>query len=112
MTQLSDGRVGYIHIPDMGADGHPRVHQVVLPADPQGRAGRRRPRQRRRQRLADDHRAAARELLAIGFARTNDDAHDLPGTVFHGHMVCLLNETSASDGDIFPAMFRRPASAR
>ena len=22
-------------------------------------------------------------------------------------MVCLLNETSASDGDIFPAMFRR-----
>ncbi|MCH7548605.1 MAG: peptidase S41, partial [Candidatus Krumholzibacteriota bacterium] len=28
-------------------------------------------------------------------------------TVFHGHLVCLINETSASDGDIFPAMFRQ-----
>jgi tricorn protease len=27
--------------------------------------------------------------------------------VFNGHLVCLLNETSASDGDIFPAMFKR-----
>ncbi|MEO6594043.1 MAG: S41 family peptidase [Planctomycetota bacterium] len=26
---------------------------------------------------------------------------------FHGQPVCLLNETSASDGDIFPAMFKR-----
>ena len=29
-----------------------------------------------------------------------------PGTVFNGHLVCLLNETSASDGDIFPHRFR------
>jgi tricorn protease len=26
--------------------------------------------------------------------------------VFHGHKVCLINETSASDGDIFPHYFR------
>jgi tricorn protease len=26
--------------------------------------------------------------------------------VFHGHLACLLDEDSASDGDIFPAMFR------
>jgi tricorn protease len=26
--------------------------------------------------------------------------------MFHGHLVCLLDENSASDGDIFPAMFR------
>ena len=37
-TELSDGRVGYLHMPDMGADGHPRVHQVVLPADRARRA--------------------------------------------------------------------------
>jgi tricorn protease len=29
-----------------------------------------------------------------------------PATVFHGHMACLLSETSASDGDIFPYYFR------
>jgi tricorn protease len=27
--------------------------------------------------------------------------------VFHGHKVAILNETSASDGDIFPHMFRK-----
>ena len=32
VAQLSGGKVGYIHIPDMGA-GTARVHQVVLPAD-------------------------------------------------------------------------------
>ena len=26
--------------------------------------------------------------------------------MFHGHLVCILDEDSASDGDIFPAMFR------
>ena len=30
-----------------------------------------------------------------------------PDTIFYGHLVCLLNETSASDGDIFPYMFRK-----
>ena len=30
-----------------------------------------------------------------------------PNVVFHGHLVCLINENSASDGDIFPATFRR-----
>ena len=27
--------------------------------------------------------------------------------VFHGHLVCVLNQNSASDGDIFPAMFKQ-----
>ena len=29
-----------------------------------------------------------------------EDVSTYPNTVFHGHLVCLLNETSASDGDI------------
>ena len=29
-----------------------------------------------------------------------------PDVVFTGHMVTLIDETSASDGDIFPYMFR------
>ncbi len=30
-----------------------------------------------------------------------------PNTVFFGHMVCLINQTSGSDGDIFPARFKK-----
>ncbi len=48
-----------------------------------------------------------RELLGTGFSRTFEWPGTYPGTVFHGHMVCLINETSASDGDIFPAAFRQ-----
>ena len=48
-----------------------------------------------------------RTLLATGFSRTNEDTTTYPSVVFYGQMVCLLNETSASDGDIFPNMFRK-----
>jgi tricorn protease len=48
-----------------------------------------------------------RTVLATNFSRTNDDAGTYPDAVFHGSLVCLLNENSASDGDIFPAMFRQ-----
>ena len=47
-----------------------------------------------------------RKLLATGMPRTDETTNTYPGTVFHGHLVCLLDEDSASDGDIFPAMFR------
>jgi len=47
-----------------------------------------------------------RRALAAGFSRTNEVGTTYPDGVFLGPMVCLLNENSASDGDIFPAMFR------
>src|ERR1051325_3055659 len=47
-----------------------------------------------------------RKLLALGYARTNDKATTYPDQVFLGPMAAILNENSASDGDIFPAMFR------
>jgi tricorn protease len=48
-----------------------------------------------------------RELLGTRFARNNDTPGTYPGTVFYGHMACILDEDSASDGDIFPHMFRQ-----
>jgi tricorn protease len=48
-----------------------------------------------------------RELLGTRFARTSDNALTYPYVVFHGRMVCALNQTSGSDGDIFPAMFKQ-----
>jgi tricorn protease len=47
-----------------------------------------------------------RKLLAAQFARTNEFPNTYPDGVFVGPKACLLNENSASDGDIFPAMFR------
>jgi tricorn protease len=47
-----------------------------------------------------------RELLGTRFARNNDWPGTYPAQTFYGHMACLISEDSASDGDIFPHMFR------
>jgi tricorn protease len=107
VEKLTDGKVGYIHIPDMGANGirefikqfYPQIRKEGLVVDVRGNGG-----GNVSQMLIERLR---RQLLSTGFSRTNDEATTYPGTVFHGAMVCLLNENSASDGDIFPYMFRR-----
>jgi len=48
-----------------------------------------------------------RKLLGIDFARGSESFGTYPAQVFHGHMAVLISETSASDGDIFPYMFRQ-----
>jgi len=47
------------------------------------------------------------KLLGTRFGYASDFPQTYPYTVFHGHLVCLLNQTSASDGDIFPARFKK-----
>jgi tricorn protease len=42
----------------------------------------------------------------LNYSRTVDEANTYPDQVFIGPMVALLDGNSASDGDIFPAMFR------
>jgi tricorn protease len=106
VEQMTGGRVGYLHIPNMSAEGlrefikyfYGQVRKEGLIVDVRGNGG-----GNVSQMLIERLR---RELLATNFARTWKDARTYPQTVFHGHMVCLLDETSASDGDIFPAMFR------
>jgi len=108
VDKMSGGKVGYLHVPNMGAEGI-REFIKYFYGQLDGKEG-----------LVIDVRANGggnvsqmlierlrRALLATGFARTNDYATTYPSTMFYGHMVCLLNETSASDGDIFPAMFRK-----
>src|SRR5262249_34177042 len=41
-----------------------------------------------------------------GYSRTFKEPNTYPDGVFVGPMAALLDENSASDGDIFPAMFR------
>jgi tricorn protease len=49
----------------------------------------------------------SRKVLGYNFARANEDATTYPDGAFRGPMVAILNENSASDGDIFPYMFRQ-----
>jgi tricorn protease len=106
VEQLSGGRLGYLHIPDMGANGIREFIKYFYG-------------QTRKEGLVVDARANGggnvsrmlierlrRQLLAMQYARTSEIPNTYPDGVFIGPMVCLLNENSASDGDIFPAMFR------
>ncbi len=107
VSRLSDGRAGYIHIPDMGANGirefikwfYPQIRKEGLVVDVRYNGG-----GNVSQMLIERLR---RELLATGFSRTSDSPSTYPSAVFHGHLVCVLNQNSASDGDIFPAMFKQ-----
>jgi tricorn protease len=48
-----------------------------------------------------------RKVLGYNFTRLNEDATTYPDQTFRGPMAAILDENSASDGDIFPYMFRQ-----
>ena len=106
VDQLSDGKVGYIHIPDMGAPGirefikwyYPQIRKEGLVVDVRANGGGNVSQmlieRLRRQLLgrASPHERDSRNLSRPGVPRP------------HGGM---LNQNSSSDGDIFPSMFRQ-----
>ena len=106
VTEATDGRVGYLHIPDMGSNGirefikwyYPQIRKDGLVVDVRGNGG-----GNVSQMLIERLR---RELLGLTYVRTAERANTYPNRVFTGPMVALMNETSASDGDIFSAMFQ------
>ena len=106
VEQATGGRVGYIHIPDMGANGirefikwyYPQIRKEALIVDVRANGG------GNVSRMLIER--LRRKLLALNYSRTTDEANTYPDGVFIGPMVALLDGNSASDGDIFPAMFR------
>lgn len=106
VTKLTDGRVGYLHIPDMGPDGiaefikwyYPQIRKQGLIVDVRGNGG--------GNVSAMILERLSRTVLGTRFGRVPEVPGTYPGTAFYGHMACLISETSASDGDIFPYYFR------
>ncbi len=106
VSRLSEGKVGYIHIPNMGPDGlnefvkhfYPQLQKKALIIDVRGNGG-----GSVSPMIIERLR---REMAMVGIARNTIPAPD-PEAVFLGPMVCLMDEFSASDGDIFPYRFKK-----
>lgn len=104
-NKKSGGEIGYVHIPDMGRPGLNEFTKLYFP-------------QIRKKGLIVDVRGNGggfvspliierlrRAMVMIGIARNGTPRPD-PSDVFVGPMVTLINEFSASDGDIFPYRFK------
>jgi tricorn protease len=106
VEEETNGRVGYIHIPDMGAAGirefikwyYPQIHKEGLVVDVRANGG------GNVSRMLIER--LRRKLLGVNYSRADDFGSTYPDGVFLGPMVALLDGNSASDGDIFPWMFR------
>ena len=107
VAQMTNGRVGYIHIPDMGAAGirefikwyYPQLDKEGMIVDVRANGG------GNISRMIIER--LRRKALGVNFSRTNESATTYPDAAAPNAMVAILNENSASDGDIFPYMFRQ-----
>jgi tricorn protease len=101
----TQGRVGYIHVPDMGVPGlnefvryfYPQFRKEALIVDIRGNGG-----GNVSPMLIERLR---REAAMVDIARNMAPSLD-PGGLIPGPKVCLMDEFSASDGDIFAYRFR------
>lgn len=106
VSKATNGKVGYIHIPDMGVRGlnefvkhfYPQLRKKALIIDVRRNGG-----GSVSPMVAERLR---REIVMVGMARNTAPGTD-PGAVMIGPKVCLMDEFSASDGDIFPYRFRK-----
>lgn len=106
VSEMTSGRVGYIHIPDMGAAGirefikwyYPQLDKEGLVVDVRANGG------GNVSRMLIER--LRRKVLGVNYRRGDEDGTTYPDGTFLGPMVAILNENSASDGDIFPYMFR------
>jgi tricorn protease len=106
VDEISGGKVGYLHVPDMGGPGirefikwyYPQLKKEGLIIDVRANGG------GNVSRMLIER--LQRKPLASQFGRTIQEPALYPDGTFIGPMVTLLNENSSSDGDIFPAMFR------
>ena len=106
VNQKTNGKVGYVHIPDMGVAGlnefvkhfYPQLGKEALIIDDRGNGGGNvSPMITERLR---------REIALMEVSRNGTEGNSSPEEIMPGPFVLLVNKYSASDGDIFPYRFR------
>jgi len=105
VNEATDGRVGYVHVPDMSVAGlnefvkryYPQLSKKALIVDVRGNGG---------GNVSPMLIERLRREAAMTRIIRNAEPGTNPPAVFMGPMVCLMDEFSASDGDIFPYRFR------
>ena len=105
VAKKTNGDVGYLHVPDMGRPGlneftklyFPQIRKHALIVDVRGNGG------GFVSPLVIER--LRRAFVMVGIARNGMPQPD-PAHAFMGPMVTLINEFSASDGDIFPFRFK------
>jgi tricorn protease len=106
VSAATDGRVGYVHIPDMSAAGlnafvkyyYPQLRKEALIVDVRGNGG-----GNVSSQIVERLR---REVAMIDVARNGAPTPD-PGGMVMGPKVMLIDEFSASDGDIVAYRFKK-----
>lgn len=106
VAKATKGKVGYIHLPNMGPQGlnefvkhfYPQLRKKALIIDVRSNGG-----GNVSPMIIERLR---REIAMVGIARNTIPGPN-PQATFLGPLVCLMDEFSASDGDIFPYRFRK-----
>lgn len=106
VEKATNGRVGYIYIPDMSAEGLNEFVRYYYP-------------QLDKEALIIDDRANGggnispmvierllRKTYRMTMSRTSTTTNTVPDGTHHGPKVLLVNKYSASDGDLFPWSFK------
>lgn len=105
VDKLSDGKIGYVYLPNMGAAGLNEFVRQYFP-------------QIRKQGIIFDVRyngggnvdqiilERLRRILAGMDSARNWAPGTVPDNVFNGYMACITNHYAASDGDIFTYFFK------
>jgi tricorn protease len=106
VDKATKGKVGYVHIPDMGAKGlnefakyfYAQLDKKALIIDVRGNGG--------GNVSSMIIERLQREVAMVSMARNSTPFVTRPKLVW-GPKVCIINEFSASDGDIFPYRFKK-----
>jgi len=107
VNDATNNQVGYIHIPDMGVEGlnefakyfYPQLAKKALIIDDRGNGG-----GNVSPMIIERLR---RELAFMGMARNQIEGNTNPEQMLFGPKILLVNNYSASDGDLFPFQFRK-----
>ena len=107
VDSISEGRIGYVHIPDMGVNSglnwwakyfYPQVKKEGMIIDDRYNGG---------GNVSPMIIERLQRILSIAkIDRNSETVFTTPRVVMTGPMVCIINEQSMSDGDLFPFQFK------